>query len=83
MNQRRGCLHINWRGEADIIKRRLLALVLATLNPAKFTHAQSKVSNRRPLVCIYPVFIRTSTYQRGRSLFILVCRVLQEPKVEE
>ena len=36
MNQRRGCLHINWRRGADIFKRRLLALCSDALKCRKF-----------------------------------------------
>ena len=70
------------RRVADIIKRRLLALVLVVWNPAKFRNPKQE-SDKCPLVCLIRCVLQRRTYRRGHSLFILVCRVLQEPRDRE
>ena len=66
------------RRVADIIKRRLLALVLEHWNPAKFRNPKQE-SGKCPLVCLIRCVPQRGTYRRGHSLFILVtgsCRNL-------
>ena len=70
------------RRVADIIKRRLLALVLANGNPENFTNPEQE-SDKCPLVCLIRCVSQRLTYRRGHSLFILVSRVIPEPPFEE
>ena len=77
-----GCLHINWRREADIIKGVYWRLFWWFEILQNFTYPKQE-SGKCPLVCIFRCALQRLAYRRGHSLFILVCRVLQEPRTEE
>ena len=71
VNQRRGCLHINWRRVADILKRRLLTLCSDVVKSRKF-QKYSGLSNDRcstgyrlSLLCLFGTLFAYS-YARTR-----------------
>ena len=60
-------------------KKRLFALVLEQRNPENFSNPKQE-SDKCPLVCLIRCVPQRLTYQRGHSLFILVSRVIPEPR---
>ena len=67
------------RRVADIIKKAFISACFGIPKSCKISHAQSKVSNRRPLVCIYHVFyaqVHISVDVRCLFLCVGSCRNL-------
>ena len=70
------------RRVADIIKGVYWRLFWYHEILQNFTYPKQE-SDKCPLVCLIRCVPQRLTYQRGHSLFILVCRVLQEPRDRE
>ena len=70
------------RRVADIIKGVYWRLFWWFEILQNFTYPKQE-SGKCPLVCIFRCDLQRLAYRRGHSLFILVCRVLQEPRTEE
>ena len=70
------------RRVADIIKGVYWRLFWLPEILQNFTCPKQE-SDKCPLVCIFRCALQRITYRRGHSLFILVCRVLQEPQEGE
>jgi hypothetical protein len=63
-----------------IIKRRLLALVLEIRKLENFSHPKQDC-DKCSLVCYIRCVPQRLAYQRGHSLFILVCKVFPVPLI--